>query len=134
MKKAEFELPGATVTFAERRWDQPYRNSKPRMYVWADQEFSVIEDLANRTRRPYAVWRRAVRVNLAGRFDLDLTAMAWSQRAGCSCGCSPGFVLNHQRLVIGEETFRYFDVYVTLKDAPSIDTTKPARELITLGF
>jgi hypothetical protein len=134
MKTAVFELAGATVKIQERRWDERYRNSKPRMYVWADQEFSVIEDLANRTRRPYGVWRKAVRANLAGHVGLDLTTMSWSQRAGCSCGCSPGFVLDKQWVTIDEYTFRNFDVYVTLKDAPSIDPTKSVRELLALGF
>lgn len=134
MKSATIELPGATVRIRERGWDETRRNNKPRMYVSSDQEFSVLEDMANRHRRPFSVWRNAVRANLAGAVDLNLEKMPWSQQAGCGCGCSPGFVLEKQWLTIGEETFRNFDVYVTLKEVSSVDTTKPARELVALGF
>ena len=134
MKSAEINVPGAKVTIRERRWDESYRNNKPRMYVWANQEFSVLEDMANRRRRPSGVWRRAVRDRLEGQINLNLEKMPWSQQAGCGCGCSPGFVLEHQLIQVGEETFRYFDVYVTLEDVSAVDESKPARELIALGF
>ena len=134
MQSVEINVPGAKVTIRERRWDESRRNNKPRMYVWANQEFSVLEDLANRRRRPAGVWRRAVRDRLEGHIDLNLEKMPWSQQAGCGCGCSPGFVLEHQRLQIGEQSFRYYDVYVTLEDVSVVDESKSARELIALGF
>ena len=131
----EINVPGAKIKIRPRTWGdgRGYR-SKPRMYVWADQEFSVLEDLANRHRRPAGVWRRAVRDRLNGQIDLNLEKMPWSQQAGCSCGCSPGFVLEHQTLEVGDRTFRYFDVYVTLEDVSTVDESKPARELLALGF
>ena len=103
-------------------------DAKPRMYVHATGEFDVLEDMTNRRRRPFTLWRKAIRANLAG-FGIDLSEMPWSQTAGCSCPCSPGFVLKRQTIKIGGESFRRFDVWVTLEGAPSVDESKPAREL-----
>lgn len=136
MKTTEINVPGAKITIRPRRWSDDARGyrAKPRMYVWANQEFSVLEDLANRRRRPAGVWRKAVRDRLEGHIDLNLEKMPWSQQAGCGCGCSPGFILERQWLKVGDETFQFFDVYVTLEDVSVVDESKPARELLALGF
>jgi hypothetical protein len=64
---------------------------------------------------------------------IDLSKLSWSQYAGCSCPCSPGFVLNHQNIVDDKGNgFRYFDLWLTLESAPSVDETKPARVLAGL--
>ena len=135
-KQVEFELDGASVKILERsRAGETWRsyNAKPRMYVWADKEFSVLEDMANRFRRPFTTWRKVVKDRLADT-QFNLERMPWSQTAGCGCGCSPGFVLEHQTIEIDGVPFHRYDVYVTLKDVSSIDETKPARELVSLGF
>jgi hypothetical protein len=100
------------------------------MYVDANETFNVIEDLMNRHRRPYATWRKAIRTALA-KVDIDLSKMAWSQKAGCSCPCSPGFVLNKQNLEVNGEVFYLYDIWVTLVGAPSVDETKVARDLVS---
>jgi hypothetical protein len=84
----------------------------------------------NRHRRPYATWRKAIRTALA-KVDIDLSKMAWSQKAGCSCPCSPGFVLNKQNLEVNGEVFYLYDIWVTLVGAPSVDETKVARDLVS---
>ena len=130
-KRLEFNVPGASVLVIERRhsYERGWNNA-PRMYVDANETFNVIEDLMNRHRRPYATWRKAIRTALA-KVDIDLSKMAWSQKAGCSCPCSPGFVLDKQNLEINGEFFRYFDIWVTLVGAPSVDETKVARDLVS---
>lgn len=130
-KRLQFEVPGASVLVIERRhnYERGWNNA-PRMYVDANEKFNVIEDLMNRHRRPYATWRKAIRTALA-KVDIDLSKMAWSQKAGCSCGCSAGFVLDKQNLEINGEFFRYFDIWVTLVGAPSVDETKVARDLVS---
>ena len=130
-KRLEFNVPGASVLVIERRhsYERGWNNA-PRMYVDANETFNVIEDLMNRHRRPYATWRKAIRTALA-KVDIDLSKMAWSQKAGCSCPCSPGFVLDKQNLEINGEFFRYFDIWVTLVGAPSVDETKGARDLVS---
>ena len=130
-KRLEFNVPGASVLVIERHhsYERGWNNA-PRMYVDANETFNVIEDLMNRHRRPYATWRKAIRTALA-KVDIDLSKMAWSQKAGCSCPCSPGFVLDKQNLEINGEFFRYFDIWVTLVGAPSVDETKVARDLVS---
>jgi hypothetical protein len=130
-KRLEFNVPGASVLVIERHhsYERGW-NKAPRMYVDASEQFNVIEDLMNRHRRPYATWRKAVRKALAG-VNIDLSKMAWSQKAGCSCPCSPGFVLESQCIHLDGEFFRHFDIWVTLVGAPSVDETKVARDLVS---
>lgn len=130
-KRLQFEVPGASVLVIERyrNYERGW-NKAPRMYVDASEKFNVIEDLMNRHRRPYATWRKAVRKALAG-VNIDLSKMAWSQTAGCSCPCSPGFVLNKQNLEVNGEAFYLYDIWVTLVGAPSVDETKIARDLVS---
>jgi hypothetical protein len=114
-KQAEIELEGATVRIIERSpAGETWRsyNAKPRMYVGVDKEFSVLEDMANRFRRPFTAWRKVVKDRLVDT-QFNLERMPWSQTAGCGCGCSPGFVLEHQSIEIDGESFRRFDVWVT---------------------
>ena len=129
-KRVDLDFPEGKITVIERVWDRygGWRSydAKPRMYVHVSEKFSVLEDMANRHRRPFTLWRKAIRMNLAG-FGLDLSEMPWSQTAGCSCPCSPGFVLKKQTIEIGGETFRRFDAWVTLEGAPSVDESKEAR-------
>ena len=130
-KRLQFDVPGASVLVIERRhsYERGW-NKAPRMYVDVSEQFNVIEDLMNRHRRPYAAWRKAVRRALAG-VNIDLSKMAWSQKAGCSCPCSPGFVLNKQNLEVNGEVFYLYDIWVTLVGAPSVDETKVARDLVS---
>lgn len=141
------EGDGFRLSIQQRRRELYVRRSDltkaPRVYVWADDKFDVMEDLANRTRRPYTVWRKEVRRIFAmlseqGIVDLDVTAMGWSQYAGCSCPCSPGFVLKARpgvHFVSPEQTTgcewltNGYDVYVTLtgKDVPTVDETLAPR-------
>ena len=58
-----------------------------RVYVWPRGE-SILENLCNRRSRPYTEYRKL----LAGKSFMEKAR--WSQKAGCSCGCSPGFILD----------------------------------------
>ena len=71
--------------------------SKTRIYVWPKDE-SVMENLTNRRDRPVEVWRpiALAAANMCGLHPKGRTVaevIAWSQKAGCSCGCSPGFIV-----------------------------------------
>lgn len=88
-------------TSLERDRESP--NSRTRIYVSVKDE-SILENLINRRSRPKNLYREV----LADFFtkhatDLHLRledvpaivkASTWSQKAGCNCGCSPGFVIN----------------------------------------
>lgn len=73
---------------------------KSRLFVWPVGE-SLLESLRERHDRPVEEYRKLFREVLgsgAGRLLLGLPdrqfKLSWSQRAGCQCGCSPGFVLD----------------------------------------
>jgi hypothetical protein len=73
------------------------RGPKSRMYFWPQGE-SVMENVFNRRARPYEEFRKLIPLALveAGvplEEARNVTAR-WSQRAGCSCPCSPGFILS----------------------------------------
>lgn len=129
-RRIELTIPEGKIMIMERAFDvsggwRAY-DAKPRMYVHATGEFDVLEDMANRRRRPFTLWRKAIRKNLIG-FGLDISEMPWSQTAGCGCGCSPAFVLKRQEIEVGGEVFRRFDIWVTLEGVPSVDESKEAR-------
>lgn len=98
-------------------------DKKARVFV-SPGKFNLLEDLTNRTRRPYDAWRQPVLEALA-RIGIRPTKMRWSQRAGCTmCPCSPGFILE------GVPEARRTSFHITLPDAPTVDETKPAREIV----
>lgn len=131
---ATFSSPRGTIRVVARKVGARRRQTKPRMYVGADETFNVLEDLENRRRRPHSVWRKAVRELFAeSGIPFDLSVMGWTQFAGCACGCSPGFVIERQTVAEhGIAPWTAFDVYVTLKGVPTVDETKPARELVSV--
>ncbi len=98
------------ITINLVRQEKP-RSSKPRVYFHHDGE-TVLENLHKRRGRP--VWD--YRALLPKVFDMvqdqidisfDKVEHRWSQKAGCSCGCSPGFILS------GAETL-WHDIHVTI--------------------
>jgi hypothetical protein len=125
----------AEIWIRQRQPRRSYRqyNAKPRIYVWAQNEETILENLENRKRRPHKIWRKGVKEAFAEvGLSFDFDGMVWSQYAGCSCPCSPGFVAKKQTLTIGEKNFYQYDIHVTLKNSVSIDETKEKRNLTVL--
>lgn len=123
-------LRDMTITFRERRFRDMTRKeyfAAPRMYVHVKDE-TILENLMNRKRRPYNVYKTMIHDSLLGQI-LDLGKLTWSQYAGCGCPCSPGFILPQQTMNIGGRTFSRFDVWVTIENAPAVNEAKPAREI-----
>lgn len=82
------------ITEFEKRPNRDSRRSKTRIYVWAEKE-SVLENLANRRSRPHQLYKKHVMAEILERANLPVvTKVRWSQTAGCSCGCSPGFIVD----------------------------------------
>lgn len=78
---------------------QMVRRRTAKVFV-APQGESILEQLTNRRNRPSDVYgallKDRVRDELVkhGVFPADAKfTMQWSQKAGCQCGCSPGFVV-----------------------------------------
>lgn len=94
-----------------RPYQERVKATHGRTYVSCGEVFDVMEDLENRRRRPHNVWKPRVKEALA-RIGLEPEAMHWNQRAGCGCGCSPGFVTQG---VPGNIT-----VWVVLPGAPTV--------------
>jgi hypothetical protein len=89
----EVEGQPIEVLFIERE-----RRGNSRIHVFAEAgSETIMDDLVNRRNRPRDAWKATALRSLRqlGFDPLDLAArMRWSQRAGCKCGCSPGFVMN----------------------------------------
>ena len=134
-QRHEFTIAGAKVTLTERSYTGRTREytAAPRLYVSVENDAeTVIGNLMNRTRRPYNVYKTLIHGTTLGK-HLDLSKLSWSQHAGCTCNCSPGFILNNQRVMIDSMTFTYFDVWVTLNaGAPTVNEAKPAREFASV--
>lgn len=72
----------------------PGRHRKTRVYVWPKGE-TVMDNLMNRRSRPINEFRSAAyRALSCMGVDLTRVDLKWSQKAGCSCGCSPGFIVD----------------------------------------
>lgn len=81
---------------------------RARVYVDLDGE-SVLENMQNRRERPYNVYKTEVLPTLFRLLGIPAaTKLSWSQKAGCSCPCSPGFIDNNEVLP--------FDIHVTVTD------------------
>lgn len=130
MKKYEIEIEGGKLTLIPRtyrggRWSE--YSQAPRMYVRVADE-TILDNLANRKRRPYNVYKTLIHSS-GLKSVIDISKLSWSQTAGCSCPCSPGFILNHQNIEVDGEVLTRFDMWLTLDGAPAVNETKPARVL-----
>lgn len=91
----EFATDGYLVTV--RQSLDPSRNIKPRsdyprVFVWdATVEETVMEQLINRRNRPEDLYRAVAEAAFAA-LGYDEPGLKWSQKAGCTCPCSPGFI------------------------------------------
>jgi hypothetical protein len=70
--------------------------SKPKLHIFI-KDWNVLADLqGERWNKPHNEFKRQVlnQALTAAGFDPEKIKVSWSQKAGCSCGCSPGFILN----------------------------------------
>jgi hypothetical protein len=73
------------------------REKKGRIYFFIEGE-NLLENIRNRRFRPSKEYRRVLSeaLQIAGltteQADRSTRLASWSQKAGCSCGCSPGFI------------------------------------------
>lgn len=90
---------------------QDSRRNKHHVFIWPEGE-SLIENLANRRSRPVKEYRAVVNKVLEDHdVDTSKVIVKWSQRAGCGCGCSPGFVVDGW---LGTELHRK-DIHITVE-------------------
>ncbi len=73
--------------------DAEKSTSKTRIYVSPENE-TIYENLLARHGRPFKVYKDQIIPELISRGIIPETSkVKWSQKAGCSCGCSPGFIV-----------------------------------------
>lgn len=76
---------------------------KTRVYVSEVNE-TILENLTNRSSRPHVEYKKEITQKLIklGRIKSS-SDLGWSRTAGCSCGCSSGFILKNS--TYGEEIY-----------------------------
>jgi hypothetical protein len=88
---------------------------KTKVYIFESGE-NILDNLANRHSRPHVAYRKEVlplvkewlKTNQPEVEDLEVTrSISWSQKCGCKCGCSPGFILDY---------YGCHDIYVTISN------------------
>ena len=78
---------------------------KGRIYVFRSKE-SILDNLVNRWNTPYKMYKTEVLPQVFAQLNMPSDVkVAWSQRAGCSCGCSPGFIIKSY-------DYAYKEIYV----------------------
>lgn len=84
------EVTKRSVTHERGR---PFRPQKSKIYISVSGE-SVIQNLMNRRQRPYTSYKKELMPEILEKCNLPKdTKVSWSQKAGCACGCSPGFII-----------------------------------------
>jgi len=98
---------GARGSISRRSY---YANS--RAYVFTEGE-TILENLEGRRRRPVKAFKAIL---LQAHPELE-GKVRWSQTAGCGCGCSPGFIINH---TVRADDHRPADIFLTITADPEV--------------
>ena len=109
--------------FKVREKNYKERSNKTVIHFFHENE-SILENLMERHSRPSKLYKELfpkIKAKLSLSNDIEAT---WSQKAGCSCGCSPGFIVKNPAAcmidsLISKSLWRK-DIYVTI--ATSIQT------------
>jgi hypothetical protein len=83
--------------------------SKVRLFIETKGE-GILDNLVNRHSRPFNIYRKLVLPPVLEKLKLAGTKVSWNQKAGCSCGCSPGYILDIHPVKTGFEA-----IWVTIK-------------------
>lgn len=95
-KPKEFRFFGLNATIQVWRKGGTYREQrgKSHLSVYMKGE-SIWDNLMNRRNRPTKIWKMVGETACAslGMEEELFAKMYWNQKAGCSCGCSPAFIM-----------------------------------------
>lgn len=87
----------------------PSFGGQSKLYISIRGE-SILEHLMNRKYRPYTLYKKEIIPKVFEQLGIDPEKVKprWRQKCGCTCPCSPGFVLEGHygkeiSVVIGEE-------------------------------
>ena len=91
------------------------RRQLGRLYIHHTGETKLLDMIINRKFRPADLYKKeiipAIKKVLKDTLDNGVT-FQWSQKAGCSCPCSPGFIVKSYKYPIK-------DIWVTVSDFPN---------------
>lgn len=121
--------PRKMPSFRDRRDRREYE-SKPRVYFWLKDD-TVLNHLMN-TRRDTHLHTKVIKPLVIPALTAEgvklPNGLKYSRKAGCQCGCSPGFIADgavftqHTRIKVGDTEFVNtkqdwrFDVFLTIGD------------------
>jgi hypothetical protein len=104
---------------------QPFGDARRRRSVisLSPKDEGVLENFVSRRSRPHEEIKRQVIPAVLAAVGLPAsTRVRWSQKAGCGCGCSPGFVVE------GNYGVWYFGSYV--QEGADVPVAHPASVAI----
>jgi len=70
--------------------DKP--GKKMRVYLFPTNE-NAMDNYLNRRNRDRSVWRK-ITLQVMREYGFQNSKITFSQKAGCGCGCSPGFIVD----------------------------------------
>lgn len=106
-------------------------SSAPRIYVGIEGE-TILENLANRRNRDYTTYRKIVQ-QATKQVGFKSLKMGWSQYAGCSCPCSPGFKVKDWDWPSHPESGNYWDMWVVIGRVKSDPVVDLETQFLQLG-
>lgn len=115
-------------------WKERY-GKKPRVFVNISDE-SLLENLENRRNRPVKIYGNIAKSALQAA-GIEIKTLRWSQYAGCTCACSPGFILTTTGKGWGYQNYDEYaqcDMWVTIKKQPQVQNDGYITPLENYGF
>ena len=119
-----------SLNLKERRaaWRAEERKKTDVIYVWLDGE-NMFENLMNRHHRPAKFYKQYVLpegLKQLGYTEEEAAAIIkkafWSQKAGCRCGCSPGFLTKGMKQGEAHITFKgVMELHEVCPEGPIVD-------------
>jgi len=101
------ETPSIKITKVQTIQHERGEHKKVRIYIFPEGE-TILENLIERHYRPSKLWRPFAEQALQmATGESKKYKLSWSQKAGCSCGCSPGFIVSDLQ--------KDYSVYVDIK-------------------
>ena len=92
LTNASEDEPSLHTPSWSRKHDAYCACSRRRVFVSLQGETILENFMGGRHNNPVDMLRPVVKAYLLGR-GIPVKGMVWSQKAGCSCPCSPGFVV-----------------------------------------
>jgi len=106
MAKLDIERRDREISYSRGVSSKQYW-SKARIYFFVKDE-TLLDNLINRRSRPMTEYRKLLPAEFAQAGLPENIKVKWRQAAGCSCGCSPGFIIDNMSR---------FDVFVTIDNS-----------------